>query len=165
MVTAQSLKSQLDERASQIESAVAGVSDKEARTRPAEGEWCVREVLYHLSGDAQETFLDGINRFINEDRPELPLTPGEVYASPEREQAPVRELAATVAQQYRELGELVAGLSDEQRARTGRIAFLKQARGHDEVTLAEWVSLIANYHLGQHIEQLRKLAASRAARS
>jgi hypothetical protein len=150
MVTAQSLKSQFDDKAAQIESAVDGVSEEKAKQQPQEGEWCAREVLYHLAGDADETFLDGINRFLNEDKPELPLTPGVVYASSEREKASLPELTSMVASQYRRLGDLLAGLDEAQLGRVARIGFLKQARGSDEVTLAEWVSLIANYHLNQH---------------
>lgn len=158
MVTAQSLKTMFDEKASQIESAVSGVSEEKARQAPAAGEWCVREVLYHLSGDIDQTFVQGIQRFIKEDKPELPLTPGTVYTSPEREKAPLAELASSVAAQYRQLGDWVAGLGEADLARIGRIAFLQQVRGSDEITLAEWASVIGNYHLNQHIEQLRALA-------
>jgi hypothetical protein len=158
MVTSQSLKSLLDDKAAQIEEAVSGVGEEKAKQSPAAGEWCVREVLYHLSGDVDETFAQGIARFINEDKPELDLTPGTVYISAEREKVPVAKLAASVAAQYRELGEYVAGLSEADLARIGRIGFLKQVRGNDEITLAEWASVIGNYHLNQHIEQLRALA-------
>jgi hypothetical protein len=158
MVTAQSLKSLFDDKAAQIESAVSGVSEEQAKRSPAAGEWCVREVLYHLSGDVDETFAQGIQRFINEDKPELPLTPGDVYTSPEREKATLQELAAAVAAQYRQLGEWAARLSEADLARIGRIGFLKDVRGSDEITLAEWATVIGNYHLNVHIEQIRNLA-------
>jgi hypothetical protein len=158
MVTAQSLKSLFDDKAAQIESAVSGVSEEQARKSPADGEWCVREVLYHLSGDVDQTFIEGIQRFIDEDKPELPLTPGDVYTSPEREKATLQELAAAVAAQYRALGDYVAGLSNADLARIGRIGFLQQVRGSDEITLAEWATVIGNYHLNVHIEQIRNLA-------
>lgn len=64
MVTSQSLKDKFDERASQIEAALAGVSEEKASQAPAAGEWCIREVLTHLSGDVDETFLQGIRRFV-----------------------------------------------------------------------------------------------------
>jgi hypothetical protein len=157
MVTSQSLKSLFDEKASQIEAVVAGMSEEHARQAPAAGEWCVREVLYHLSGDAGQTFYDDVRRFLEEDKPELPLTPGEVYTSPERESASLQELAASVADQYRKIGEFASGLSDEQLGRIARVGFLKQARGNDEVALSEWLSLTANYHLNLHIGQLQAL--------
>jgi hypothetical protein len=36
---------------------------------------------------------------------------------------------------------------------------LKQARGNDEIKLGEWISLIVEYHLNQHIGQLQALCA------
>jgi len=158
MVTSQSLRKMFDEKASQIEASVAGVSDEQAKKSPAEGEWCIREVLYHLSGDVDETFIEGIGRFISEDKPALDLTPGEVYVSPEREKASIEDLAKSVAAQYRQLGEWAAGLSDADLARIGRIGFLKEVRGSEEITLAEWATVIGNYHLNVHIEQIRSLA-------
>jgi hypothetical protein len=157
MVTNATLKDKFDEKAAAMESIVAGISDEKAARRPAEGEWCVREVLYHLSGDAQHTFRDDLNRFLNEEMPELGVTPGEVYLSPEREKAPIQELARSVAAQYRDIGTFVGGLTEEQLARPGRIAFLKQVRGSDEIKLSEWISLIVEYHVTQHLGQLQAL--------
>ena len=158
MVMNATLKDKFDEKASAIESTVAGISDEKASRRPAEGEWSVRDVLCHLSGDAQHTFRDDLNRFLKEDMPELGVVPGEVYTSPERESASIQELARSVAQQYRDIGTFVGGLTDEQLARPARIAFLKQVRGSDEIKLSEWISVIAEYHLSQHISQLQALA-------
>src|ERR1700730_9560808 len=153
MVTSPSLKDKFDEKASEIESTVAGISLEKASSRPAAGEWSVRDVLCHLSGDAEHSFRDDLNRILDEDKPELDLTPGDLYWTPAREKASAQELAQSVAVQYREIGTLVAGLSAEQLDRSARIAFLKQARGNDEIRLAEWIGLMADYHLSQHIGQ------------
>ena len=158
MVTNATLKDKFDEKASAIESTVSGISDEKASRRPAEGEWSVRDVLCHLSGDAQHTFRDDLNRFLEEDTPELGVAPGELYWTPGREGASVQELARSVAAQYREIGAFVGGLTEEQLARPARIAFLEQVRGSDEIKLSEWISLIAEYHLSQHISQLQALA-------
>jgi hypothetical protein len=157
MVTNASLQSKFDEKAATIESAVAGVSEEQASKRPADGEWCVRDVLCHLSGDAEHSFRSDLDRFLKEDMPSLDVSPGDLYWTPAREKAPTQELAKSVAQQYRDIGTLVAGLTPEQLARPGRIAFLKQARGSDEIKLAEWINLIVEYHLNQHIGQLQTL--------
>jgi hypothetical protein len=159
MVTNTTLKDKFDEKASAMESIVSGVSDEKAAKRPAEGEWCVREVLYHLSVDAQHTFRDDLNRFLKENMPELGVTPGEVYLSPERENASIQELARSVAKQYRDIGAFVGGLTEEQLNRPARIAFLKQVRGSDEIKLGEWIGLIVEYHLTQHLGQLQALCA------
>jgi uncharacterized damage-inducible protein DinB len=157
MVTSASLKDKFDEKASAMESIVAGVSEEKAAKRPAEGEWSARDVFCHLSGDAEHTFRDDLNRFLAEDMPALDVTPGELFWTADRESATIQELARAVAAQYREIGTFVSGLTDEQLARPARIAFLKEVRGNDEIKLSEWISLIVEYHLGQHLGQLQAL--------
>ena len=158
MATNTALKNKFDEKVAAIESAVSGISDEKAAKRPAEGEWSVRDTLCHLSGDAEQSFKDDLNRFLNEDLPQLGVTPGEVYSTPERDSAPIQELARSVAQQYRDIGTFVSTLTDEQLARPGKIAFLKEVRGSDEIKLSEWISVISEYHLNSHIAQLQALA-------
>lgn len=158
MVTPQSLQEKFAEKAAAIESIVAGVNEEKAKQAPAAGEWCIREVLTHLSGDVEETFLQGIKRFKNENTPSLDLTPGTLSSSAEREKMPVRDLASSVAQQYREIGAFVGGLNDEQLNLPGKIGFLKQYTGSEDITLGNWATLMADMHLQQHVEQLRALA-------
>ena len=55
--------------------------------------------------------------------------------------------------------KVLISLTEEQLARPARIAFLKQARGNDEIKLGEWIALIVDYHLTQHIGQLQQLCA------
>jgi len=158
MVTQQALKDKFDEKAATIEAAVAGISEEQATKRPAETEWNVRDVLCHLSGDATRGFRDDLQRFLDEDKPELGISPGELYWTPEREKMSLQDLAKSTAAQYRKIGELVAGLTPEQLERPARIGFLKQVRGSDEIKMGEWISIIVEYHLNQHIGQLQALA-------
>ena len=159
MVMNTTLKNKFDEKASAMESIVAGVSEEKAARRPADGEWSARDVFCHLSGDAEHTFRDDLNRFLAEDMPALDVTPGELFWTSERESATIQELARATAAQYREIGTFVAGLTEEQLARPGRIAFLKEVRGNDEIKLSEWISIIVEYHLGQHLGQLQALCS------
>lgn len=158
MVTAQSLQSKFDDRANEIEAAVAGISDEKAQQKPAEGEWCVREVLVHLAGDADETFLDGIKRFKEESTPTLDLTPGTLSTSDEREKMSLSELAASVAKQYRDIGAFLGTLNEEQLGLPGKIGFLKQYTGSDDITLGNWATIMTDMHLVGHVQQLRDLA-------
>jgi uncharacterized damage-inducible protein DinB len=158
MVTSQSLREKFAERAAAIESIVAGVSEDKAKAAPAAGEWCIREVLTHLSGDVDETFLQGIKRFTDESTPTLDLTPGTIYTSAEREKMPVKDLASSVAQQYREIGAFVGGLNEQQLNLPGKIGFLKQYTGTEDITLGSWATLMTDMHLQQHVDQLRALA-------
>jgi uncharacterized damage-inducible protein DinB len=158
MVAQQALKDKFDEKASTIESAVAGLSEEQSSKRPAEGEWSARDVLCHLSGDAEHGFRDDLKRILAEDKPALEITPGDLYWTPEREKMSLKELAKSTADQYRQIGDLVGGLTPEQLARPARIGFLKEVRGSDEVKLGEWISIIVEYHMNAHIGQLQALA-------
>ena len=158
MVTSQSLQEKFAERAAALESIVGDISEAKAAKAPATGEWCVREVLTHLAGDVDETFLQGIRRFADENTPTLDLTPGTLSTSAERDKMPVKDLASSVAQQYREIGAFVGGLNDDQLNLPGKIGFLKQYTGSEDITLGRWAALMADMHLQDHVEQLRALA-------
>lgn len=158
MVTQQALKDKFDEKAATIESAVVGLSEEQATKAPDEGEWSARDVLCHLSGDARIGFRDDLKRILDEDKPELGVSPGELYWTPEREKMSLKDLAKSTADQYRQIGDLVANLTPEQLDRPARIAFLKDVRGSDEIKMGEWISIIVEYHLNQHISQLQALS-------
>ena len=157
MVSATSLQAQMEQKVREIKDALSGISDEQASRRPAPGEWCVKEVLSHLSGSETASFRDGMNIFLDEDTPEMDLTPGDSYYSPQREKLSFSELLSKVNDQYSGIGEFLAGLSEEQLARKAHIAFLKETPLGEYPTLAQWASAIMNFHLNEHINQLRNL--------
>ena len=157
MVSGPTLKQQLDQRVGELKQTVAGVSEDKATARSGEGEWCVKEVLSHLSGDDHALGMYEFKRFVEEDTPELGITPGVSYFGPEREKASVPELVSTIEEQYSEIGTFLSGLNDEQLARKAHIAFLKETPVGEYPTLAQWSMAIINFHLPDHISQLRTL--------
>jgi len=157
MVSATSLQAQMDQKVREIKEAVSGVSEQQASRRPAPGEWCVKEVLSHLSGRETASFRDGLNIFLEQDTPEMDLTPGDPYYSPQREKLSCSELLSKVEEQYSGIGKFLAGLTEEQLARKAHIAFLKETPLGEYPTLAQWASAIMNFHLNEHINQLRNL--------
>lgn len=156
MVTSAGLKQQFDAKTDEIEQLVSGVTDEQASKAPKEGEWCIREVLTHLSGDAEQTFQDGLKRFVQEETPDLGLTPGQTYAAG-RENIAIDELARDVVVQYRQIADWAGSLSDEQLSRTARIPFLKETPLGETPTLQVWLGAMLSFHLPQHIDQLKAL--------
>jgi hypothetical protein len=157
MVTSTSLKDQLEAKISAIEQLTSGINDDAAARSPAEGEWCVKEVLSHLAGSETRSFYDGIRSFLEEDTPEYPIVPGESYFEGGRESASVQELRQSVIGQYRQIAELIGGLSEEQLGRKAHMPGFKETPLGDSPTLGLWVGGIINYHLPSHIEQLQAL--------
>jgi hypothetical protein len=157
VVTTPSLKDQLEERIRTIEELTAGVSDEQAGQAPAEGEWCVKEVLSHLAGSEALSFREGIIAFLQQDTPEYDITPGESYFGPDRANASVSDLRDSVLTQYRQIGEAIGGLTEDQLGRKAHMPAFKDTPLTEYPTLGLWVGGIVNYHLPAHIEQLQSL--------
>ena len=151
-----SLRDALNQKLSELEEAVAGVSDAEAGQRPSEGEWCVKEVLSHLSGEEGESAVSRLRQFVEEDMPLIGVVRGLPYYTPRRQAMSVGDLLAAVRSQYTEMAEFLAGLSDEQLQRKGRVPILKDTPLGEEVTLAQFAGAIINFHATDHVGQLRK---------
>ncbi len=157
MVTSASLKDQLEERIRAIEELTSGVSAEQAGKAPAEGEWCIKEVLSHLAGPETQSFYDGIRSFVDEDTPAYDLTPGQSYFGSAREAASVAELRTSVIDQYKRIGDLLGSLSDEQLSRTAHTPEFKETPLGEYPTLGAWSAGLINYHLPDHIAQLQSL--------
>jgi hypothetical protein len=156
MVTSTGYKEQFYAKATEIAEAAAKLTDDSATKSPGGEEWCAREVLTHLMGDASETYQRGMQRFVQEDTPELPLTPGQTNAA-DWAGLPLQKLATDVVGQYRAIGDWAATLTDDQLARPARVAFLKDTPLTETPSLQTWLGVTLSYHLPQHIEQLQKL--------
>jgi len=139
----------------EIEEAVAGISEEAAARRPAEGEWCVKEVLSHLCGDEGESFAAGLRRFVEEETPLIGVVAGLPYYTPKRQGMTAGELLSAVRGQYQEMAGFLAGLTEEQLARKGRVPLLKDTPLGDEPTLGQWAGAIIDFHLTDHVNQIR----------
>lgn len=153
------LSDQLEAKVQEIENLVSGMSEEDAAKPPAQGEWCAKEVLSHLSGPEAESFFAGVKRFLEEDTPAIDLTPGENYFEDKRKGAPVKQLLGDVSSQYREMARWVGGLSDEQLARKAHMPAFKETSLGEYPTLQLWMGAIINFHLNAHVQQLQALAA------
>lgn len=158
MVSTQSFQQQLEAKVREIEQVVSGMSDDKASQAPAPGEWCVKEVLTHLSGSEAQSFYAGLQRFVNEETPRLDLTPGETYLTPTRENAPVDELLASVLTQYGDIGKWIGKLSDADLLRKAHMPAFKETPLSEYPTLQLWIGAIINFHLTAHVQQLQTLA-------
>ena len=157
MVTSASLKDQLQEKIRAIEELTSAVSAEQAGKAPAEGEWCIKEVLSHLAGPETQSFYDGIKAFVEEDTPAYDLTPGQSYFDSAREAASVAELRTSVIDQYNRIGDLLGSFSGDQLNRTAPTPQFKDTPIGEYPTLGAWSAALINYHLSDHIGQLQSL--------
>ena len=68
------------------------------------------------------------------------------------------ELVTKIETDYGAIGTFIAGLSDEQLGRKAHVPFLKETPLGEYPTLGQWVGAVINYHLPDHINQLRTAA-------
>lgn len=152
---AASLRDKIESRLRELDEALAGMDEAKAGQRHADGEWCCKEVLSHLMGDESESYAAGLSRFIDEDSPLIGVVVGLPYYTPARQTMSLTDLRAGVWRQYQEVGEFLGGLSDEQLARKARVPLLKESPMGEYPTLAQWVGALLDFHLPDHINQIR----------
>jgi len=155
MVSGSSLQQQLDQKVQEIKQTVSGIDEQAATHRPADGEWCAKEVLSHLSVEENANVMHRLKRILEEDMPNLDITPGVSAYDAQREQTPVSQLLSTV--EYTELGRLLNSLTDEQLARKAHVPALKRSPLGEYPTLAQWAGFVVNFHIAGHVNQLRNL--------
>ena len=59
---------------------------------------------------------------------------------------------------YAAIGAFFAGLNDDQLARKAHIPFLKETPLGEYPTLGQWAGAVINFHLADHVSQLRTLS-------
>ena len=154
----EALSAQLAAKVGEVKDAVSGMTEAQAAKAKADGEWSAKQVLSHLCGDSDALSMYKFKRFLDEDNPDLGpgLTPGS-YGDV-RKDAPIPELLAKIDTDYAAIGTFFAGLNDEQLARKAHIPFLKETPLGEYPTLGQWAGAVINFHLADHVNQLRALS-------
>lgn len=156
MSVGNALSEQMAQKVGEIKQAVAAISDEQASKPPAESEWSVKQVLSHLCGDSDALSMYEFKRFLAEETPDLGISPGE--HGDVRKGAPISELVSKIESDYGAIGQFLSGLSDEQFGRKAHVPFLKETPLGEYPTLGQWAGAVINFHLADHVNQLRTLA-------
>jgi hypothetical protein len=151
----EALSQQLSAKVQEVKDAVSGMTEDQAAKPKAEGEWSAKQVLSHLCGDDDALSMYEFQRFLDEETPPLGIEPGR-YGDV-RKDASVSELVSKIDSDYTEIGKFFAGLNDEQLARKAHVPFLKETPLGEYPTLGQWAGAIINFHLADHINQIRAL--------
>ena len=159
MSVGSSLGDQLTQKVSELKQVISGISDDQASKAQAEGGWCAKEVLSHLIGDEHSAIVERFKRFVEEDTPTIEVVRGVSAFDARRQQTPVPQLMETVESRYRTLAEFLSGLSDDQLGRKAHVPLLKESPLGEYPTLGQWAGFVINFHLTDHINQLRSLTA------
>ena len=152
----QALSAQLAAKVVEVKQVAFGLNEEQANKPKVEGEWSAKQVLSHLCGDDDALSMYEFKRFLNEETPDLGISPGRYGDN--RKGASVSELVAKIDTDYAAIGSFLAGLNDEQLGRTARVEILKETPLGEYPTLGQWAGAVINYHLADHASQLRALS-------
>jgi hypothetical protein len=153
---ATSLRDALEHKLEELGEALEGIDEERAGQRAAEGDWCCKEILSHLTGDEGESYVAGFRRFIDEDTPLIGVVVGLPYYTPARQAMTLSELRSGVSRQYGELADFLGGLNEAELTRKARVPLLKDTPIGEYPALAQWAGALINVHLTDHINQLRE---------
>lgn len=156
MVAAQSLQAQVSEKVNEIKSLVDGLTGEQASRKPSADEWCVNEVLSHLIGEELGNWKAGIESIVTQDTPLIDLTPGISYYGGRSGQS-TGELLSAFEKEYNAVGGYLAGLTEEQLNRKAHVPIFKETPLGEYPTLAQFAGGIVNYHMADHVQQIRNL--------
>ena len=142
-MTPREIASRIDAAGTAVEAELGSMPDELASWHPAEGEWCVKEVLAHVMQSERIGFAGRIEEILAADEPPLRATPP---APPACEENLEKMLADFRAQRTRSV-ELVAGLQPADLGRGG----IHERVGRLTVNelLHEWV-----HHDRTHVKQI-----------
>jgi len=139
-----------------IEAEVRALGDDEARWHPAEGEWCVNEVLGHIIEAEKRGFAGRIRRILDEDRPTFDPWDQQAVA---KERHDCDRMALSVFMEWMGIRhssvEMVRALRPEQLDRAGVHRKVGELRVRD--LIQEWV-----HHDREHTKQLLSIVQARA---
>ena len=132
---------------------LAGVSDADARWKPAPDRFSIAEVLAHLSHSDSQCYRPRVDRFLTEERPEFEPDDAQMYLELYRNRD-AREELARLEKQRKANVELLRGLP----AHAGARKAWHRAAG--EITLAQMLHEWALHDLG-HVRQVAELVRAR----
>jgi hypothetical protein len=131
--------------------------DEKTASRAPSGRWSPKEILSHICGPEGVGPVPPVQAILQKDTPRFDIEPGNSFYTGRRSQMSMAELLKEFETEYGRMADLVATLSDEQLARKVHVPAFKEAPMGEHLTLAVWVTTIAERHIGFHIDHMREI--------
>jgi len=153
----QGLRGKTDAAWAKLNRLVQGMEPYLDRTN-APGEWTTRETLCHLAGSESPRLVDVVRTFSRTDYPRFDLHPADTAVTPEREEMTLAQLVGLLETQRTEIYAYLDSLPEvDLTERKLRIPLFKQFMGTDEISLAQFVGAMFDFHWNDHASQLAKI--------
>ncbi len=134
--------------------------DEETASRAPTGRWSPKEIVSHLCGPDGTGHMPVFRAFLEQDTPRLDIEVENPFFSEKRARMTLTELLDEFDREYASIAEFATGLSEEQLNRKAHIPMLKDSPLGEYPTLAAWITVIGDGHLGMHIDHIREIMQS-----
>lgn len=136
----------------EVESALAGATDRELDARPAPGKWTAREIVHHLA-DSEMTSAIRLRRLIAENQPDVGSYDQNVYAERLHYDRPIGPSLAAFRAARESTADLLDRLTPAEWSRQGTHP------EHGPYSVDHWLGIYAK-HAHTHAEQIRRARGS-----
>jgi len=133
-----------------------GLDEKIASRAPA-GRWSPKQILSHLCGPEGVSKLSAIRAILEQDTPFVDLKAEDPFFTAKRSGMTFAELLSEFEAGYRQIADLVEGLSEEQLARKAYIPLFKETPMGEYPTLAMFIGGLAEFHMEFHLNHMREV--------
>jgi hypothetical protein len=133
-----------------------GVDEATASRAPA-GRWSPKEILSHLCGPEGVGLMRAIKTIQEQDSPRLDLEIENAFFTETRSRMTFAQLLRELEGEYGRMADLVTGLSDSQLSRKAHLPVFKESPFGEYMTLATFIRVLGEHHLGSHIDHLREI--------
>ena len=150
------LADSIRQKVGEMNSLCKGLSEETASRAP-EGRWSPKQIISHLCGPEGRGLLPALRLILEQDTPLLDLKAEDPFFTGKRTSMTMSELLAEFRNEYLQLADLVAGLSEVQLGRKAHIPMLKSTELGEYPTLANFVGGLTDYHLEFHIRHMQEV--------
>jgi hypothetical protein len=161
---ASQLSNVIREKAADFEALCNDLDEETASLAPS-GRWSPKEIVSHLCGPDGIGHMPIIHAFLEKDTPTVEIEVENAFFSEHRAGMTFAELLSEFNREYGHMAEFIAGLSDEQLSRKAHMPILKNSQLGEYPTLAGWIQILADHHLGSHTDHMREILEALAAES
>jgi hypothetical protein len=140
----------------ELETLCKGVDEATASRAPAE-RWSPKEILSHLCGPDGVGLMPAIKTILEQDNPRLDLEIENPFFTETRSRMTFAQLLRELEGEYGRMADLVTGLSDSQLSRKAHLPVFKESPFGEYMTLATFIRVLGEHHLGSHTDHLREI--------
>jgi hypothetical protein len=101
--------------------------------------------------------MPAIKTILEQDSPRIDIEAENPFFTGKRPRMTFVQLLRELEGEYGRMADLVTGLSDKQLSRKVHVPLFKEAPFGEHLTLATFIRVLGEHHLGSHIDHMREI--------